>query len=144
MSTKSKLSHVVYECKYHIVIVPKYRFKIFLSRERKIFMRDEIRRICQWKRVEIIEGNVCADHVHLCLSIPPKYAVAHFVGLLKGKMAIKMFEKFTELRKKYWGSHFWARGYYVSTVGINENTIRKYIKNQETIERREEQGTLFE
>ena len=102
----NKLAHVVYECKYHIVVIPKYRYKIF-TKDVKKELRDEIKKLCQWLQVDIIEGNVCKDHVHLCLSIPPKHAVAEVIGAVKGKSAIRMFNKFPELRKKYWGSHFW-------------------------------------
>ena len=110
----NKLSHVVWECKYHIVIVPKYRYKVF-SREIRESVKDELRKLCMWMRVEIIEGNVCKDHLHMCLAIPPKYAISNVIGTLKGKTAIRMFKKFPKLRQKYWGSHFWSRGYYVNT-----------------------------
>jgi putative transposase len=131
--TKYKLSHVVYECKYHIVLVPKYHYKIFNS-EMGFAIRDEFKKLCQWMKIEIIEGNVSKDHVHLCLSIHPKNSVAEVIGTLKGKSAIRMFNKFPELRKRYWGNHFWSRGYYVNTVGINESLIKEYIKNQNKIE----------
>ena len=137
-----RLSHVVWECKYHIVIVPKYRYQIF-SREVKESIKDELRKLCLWMRVEIIEGHVCKDHIHICITIPPKLAVSEVVGTLKGKSAIRMFKKFPELRKQYWGSHFWSRGYYVSTVGKNEEMIRQYIKDQDKLDRLENQGKLF-
>ena len=113
---KSKLAHVVWDCKYHIVVVPKYRYKVF-SREVREAVREEIKRLCRWMRIEILEGHVGEDHVHICLAIPPKYAVSEAIGTLKGKTAIRMFRKFPELRKRYWGSNFWSRGYYVNTVG---------------------------
>jgi putative transposase len=137
-----KLAHVVWECKYHIVIVPKYRYKIF-SREVKESIKDELKKLCLWMRVEIIEGHVCQDHIHMCITIPPKMAVSEVVGTLKGKSAIRMFKKFPDLRKQYWGSHFWSRGYYVSTVGKNEEMIRQYIKDQDKLDRLENQGRLF-
>jgi len=143
MTIKNKIAHVVYECKYHIVIVPKYRYKIF-TKDVRIFLHDEIRKLCLWMKVEIIEGNLSIDHVHLCLSIPPKHAVSEIIGTLKGKSAIRIFNKFPELKKKYWGCHFWSRGYYVSTVGINEGVIREYIKNQDKLDRMETQGKLFQ
>lgn len=143
MNNKHRLSHVVYECKYHIVIVPKYRYKV-LTGKVKIAIRDEIKKLCTWLRIQILEGNVCNDHVHLCLVIPPKYSVAMVLGTLKGKTAIRMFNKFPELKKKYWGSRFWSRGYYVSTVGINEDVIKEYIKNQDKLDRRETQLKLWQ
>ena len=138
----NKLSHVVWECKYHIVIVPKYRYKVF-SREIREAVKDELRKLCVWMKVEIIEGNVCKDHIHMCLAIPPKYAISNVIGTLKGKTAIRMFNKFPKLRHKYWGSHFWSRGYYVNTVGKNEEMIRQYIKDQDKLDRLENQGKLF-
>ena len=138
----NKLSHVVWDCKYHIVIVPKYRYKFF-DREVREAVKDEIKKLCVWMRIEIIEGNVSADHIHMCLSIPPKHAISEVIGTLKGKSAIRMFKKFPELRRRYWGSHFWSRGYYVNTVGLNEEMIRQYIKDQNKLDRFENQGKLF-
>jgi putative transposase len=143
MNTKNTISHVVYECKYHVIILPKYRYKV-LTREIKIFVREEIRKLCLWLGVRIIEGNIGRDHIHLCLLVPPKYSIAEVIGTIKGKTAIKAFNKFPEMKKRYWGSHFWSRGYYVNTVGINEKIIREYIKNQDRIEHYEKQKTLFD
>jgi len=140
--SKFKLAHVVWNCKYHIVLVPKYRYKVF-KREVKEAVKEEIKKLCTWMRIEVIEGHVSKDHVHVCLAIPPKYAVADVIGTLKGKTAIRMFNKFPELRKRYWGSHFWSRGYYANTVGKNEEMIRQYIKNQDKLDRLENQGRLF-
>jgi len=95
-------------------------------------------------RIEVIEGHVYKDHIHMCLSIPPKYSVAEVIGTLKGKTAIRMFNKFPHLRKRYWGSHFWSRGYYTTTVGKNEEMIKDYIKNQDKLDRLTNQGKLFE
>ena len=139
---KNRLSHVVWDCKYHIVIVPKYRYK-FLSKEVKESVRDELRKLCVWMRIEILEGKVCDDHIHMCVAIPPKLAISDVIGTLKGKTAIRMFNKFPELKKRYWGSHFWSRGYYVNTVGKNEEMIRQYIKDQDKLDRLENQGKLF-
>jgi putative transposase len=94
-------------------------------------------------KVEIIQGNVCSDHIHLCCSIPPKFSISEIIGTLKGKSAIRMFNKFPELKKQYWGSHFWSRGYFVSTVGLNEEKIKQYIKDQDKLDRLENQGKLF-
>jgi len=140
--SKKTLSHVVWECKYHVVLVPKYRYQVF-GQEVREAVRDELKKLCLWMRLEILEGHVARDHVHMCLSIPPKYAVSEVMGTLKGKTAIRMFNKFPELRKRYWGSHFWSRGYYVNAVGKNEDTIREYIRNQDKLDRLENQGRLF-
>lgn len=137
-----KLAHVVWDCKYHIVLVPKYRYGVF-NKDVREAVREEIRKLCTWLRIEIIEGNVCNDHVHICMAIPPRYAVSEVLGTIKGKTAIRMFNRFPELRKKYWGSHFWSRGYYVNTVGKNEEMIKQYIKDQDKLDRLENQGKLF-
>ena len=142
MGKYRKLTHVVYKCDYHIVFVPKYRFRI-LTGEIKQFVEESIRLLCEWKQVEIEEMNVQKDHVHLLVSIPPKVSVSNFMGIIKGKTAIKLFKSFPKMRKKpYWGNHFWARGYFVSTVGINEELIRRYIKHQEKEERRLEKERM--
>ena len=133
-----KLSHVVYHCNYHIVWVPKYRFRILDGAVKELVERD-VHVLCSWKEVEVLELSVQRDHVHLVCSIPPKLSVSSFMGLLKGKLAIKLFKSYPGLRKKpYWGNHFWARGYFVSTVGIDEDKIRRYVKYQEEKEREEE------
>jgi putative transposase len=140
--SKNKLAHVVWECKYHIVLVPKYRYKVF-EKEIREAVRNELKKLCLWLQITIIEGHVCKDHVHMCIAIPPKHAVSEIVAMLKGKTAIRMFNKYPELRKKYWGSHFWSRGYYVNTVGRNEDQIRQYIRDQDKLDRLENQGKLF-
>ena len=94
-------------------------------------------------RVELIEGHVCNDHIHICLAIPPKNSISDVIGTIKGKTAIRMFNRFPDLKKRYWGSHFWSRGYYVNTVGKDEKMIREYIRNQDNLDRRENQGRLF-
>jgi putative transposase len=133
-----KLTHTVYHFTYHLVFVPKYRFRIL---EGKIleFVDQKIRQICEWYSVEIDEMNIQKDHVHMVISIPPKLSVSQFVGILKGKTAIKLFEKKRYLREKpLWGNHFWARGYFVSTVGLDEELIKRYVKYQENEEKRKE------
>ena len=140
--SKNSLAHVVWDCKYHIVFVPKYRYEIF-TRDVKEALRNEMRKLCTWLEVGIIEGHVCKDHIHLCLSIPPKYSISDVVGTLKGKVAIRMFNRFPELRKNYWGNHFWSRGYYVNTVGKNEEMIKKYIQDQDKLDRLDKQKKLF-
>lgn len=133
-----KLSHVVYYHVYHIVWTPKYRFRV-IKDNLKLFTEDSIRSICEWKNAEILELNVQPDHVHLVVSLQPKLSVSEFMGIIKGKTAIKIFKSYPGLKKKpYWGNHFWAKGYCSSTVGLNEEKIRKYVKYQEEQERREE------
>ena len=125
------LSHTRWKCQYHVVFIPKYRRKEVMYGKVKADIREILRTLCRYKKVEIIEGAVCADHVHLCLSIPPKLAISEFMGYLKGKSALMIFDKHPELGNKF-ERDFWARGYYVSTIGnVDEATIRKYIKEQE-------------
>ena len=138
MAKWKKLSHVVYQCMYHIVWCPKYRFRILkgaVARE----VEEAIRMLCEWKRVDVVELNVREDHVHVVVSVPPRLAISHVMGVLKGRTAIKLFKSFPRLKRRtYWGNHFWARGYCVSTVGLDEEKIRRYVKYQEENERREE------
>lgn len=133
-----KLTHVVYQCTYHIVWVPKYRYRV-LTGAVKDLVEHDIRVLCQWKDIEVLELNVQSDHVHLICSIPPKLSVSSFMGFLKGKLAIKLFKSYPGLRQKpYWGNHFWARGYFVNTVGLDEELVRRYVKHQEKEERKRE------
>ena len=127
---KRSLSHTVWECKYHIVWVPKKRRKIIYGKLRQE-LSEILKRLCQYKNVEVVEGTMCLDHIHMCLAIPPKYSVSTIVGYLKGKSAMIVFEKYSRLKRNFRGHSFWARGYYVSTVGLDEAKIRKYIKNQD-------------
>ena len=125
----SSLAHCKWECQYHIVFIPKYRKKKLYGMVRDD-VREIIRTLCKYKKVEIIAGAVCADHVHLCVSIPPKLSVSDFVGYLKGKSALMIFDKHPEMGNK-WDRSFWARGYYVSTVGnVDEETVKEYIRRQ--------------
>jgi len=138
MSKYKKLSHVVYKCDYHIVWVPKYRFQI-LTGQVKTLIEEDIRKLCEWKQCEIEEMNVQIDHVHIVVSIPPKVSVSNFMGIIKGKLAIKLFKSYPKLKQRpYWGNHFWARGYFVSTVGIDKEVIKRYVKHQEKEEKRAE------
>lgn len=131
MANKSNsLSSTTWMCKYHIVFIPKYRRKAIYDKYR-VDLQDIIRTLCRYKGVEILEGHMMPDHVHLLLSIPPKISVSSFMGYLKGKSALMMFDKHANLKYKYGNRHFWAEGYYVSTVGLNEATIKKYIQDQE-------------
>ena len=140
-----KLSHVVYQCTYHIVWVPKYRFRILKGAVQELVAPD-IGVLSEWKSVEVLELNVQADHVHLVCSIPPKVSVWEYMGFLKGELAIKLFKSYPGLRQKpYWGNHFWARGYFVNTVGLDEDLIRRYVKYQESQEKkREAQGSDYD
>ena len=138
MDTYKQLAHTTYLCNYHVVFCPKYRFRVMRGKiGQKV--RDWIRRICDWKGIEILEGHVSRDHVHLVLSIPPKYAVSEIIGTIKGRVAIRMFKEIPEFRKKYWGKRFWARGYFVSTIGVDERIIRQYVQKQEMKERQAKQ-----
>ena len=138
MSKFRRQSHAIWQCKYHVVWCPKYRYRI-LKGEIKSQMEEVLRSLCEWKEVEIVEMNVQEDHVHMILEVPPKRSVSEVMGILKGKSAIKIFKSFAGLKKKpYWGNHFWSRGYCVSTIGLDEEKIRRYVKYQEDQEKREE------
>jgi putative transposase len=134
---RESLSHTRWECKYHIVWVPKKRRKIIFGQLRKE-IGLVLRRLCEYKGVKLLEGKACIDHIHVCLAIPPKFSVSGIVGYLKGKSAMMIFEKFTSLKRNFKGHSFWARGYYVSTVGLDEAKVRNYIKTQEENEILEE------
>lgn len=133
----SSLSHTRWKCQYHIVFIPKYRRKVMYGNV-KADVREVLKKLCEFKKVQIVEGAVCADHVHLCVSIPPKLSVSEFVGYLKGKSALMIFDKHPEIGSK-WDRSFWARGYYVSTVGnITEDAIKRYIQEQQEESKQEE------
>jgi putative transposase len=129
------LSHVRWDCKYHVVIVPKYRRKVFYGRLRRQ-IGGILRDLCQQRGIELVEGHAMPDHLHLCLSIPPKYSVAHAIGFLKGKSAVRIHRELLHERRMS-GLHFWATGYCVSTVGLDEARVRQYIREQEEQERRQ-------
>jgi putative transposase len=131
------LSHVKWECKYHVVIVPKYRKKVLYGNLR-VDVGQIIRQLCRQKEVELIEGHAMRDHVHLVLSVPPKYSIAMVLGYLKGKSAIHIHRKLHGIKKGFTGKHFWSRGYCVSTVGLDEEMIRAYVKDQEHLDKQEE------
>ena len=124
------LAHTKWMCKYHIVFTPKYRRKVIYNQIRKD-IGEIMQELCKYKGVEIIEGHMMPDHVHMLLSIPPKYSESSVMGYLKGKSALMIFERHANLKYKYGNRHFWCEGYYVSTVGLNEETIKKYIAEQE-------------
>ena len=142
MSRFRKLSHTIWHCHYHIVWVPKYRYRILTGR-----ISDEvsrcIRAFTEHQKGEVVELNVQVDHVHLLVLVPPKVSISNFVGTLKGRTAIRVFSKFRELKRRpYWGNRFWARGYCVDTVGLDEAKIRSYVQYQESRERQAEQRGL--
>jgi len=129
----TSLSHVRWDCKYHVVFVPKYRKKALFGKFRR--QVDEIlSELCRQRSVELLEGHLMSDHVHMCLRVPPKFSLAHIIGFLKGKSAVLIHRKILKQRRVS-GLHFWARGYCVSTVGLDETTIREYIRKQETTEK---------
>ena len=125
----NSLAHTKWECKYHIVFAPKYRRQIIYGKI-KADIGQMRRKLCEYKGIEIIEAEACKDHIHMLVSIPPKYSVAQIMGYLKGKSSLMIFEKYANLKYKYGNRHFWCRGYYVSTVGANKKAIQEYIKNQ--------------
>ena len=138
-----RLSHTIWHCQYHIVWVPKYRYRI-LSGAVKEAAEGGIQAICGFAGCEVMELNVQQDHVHLVVMIPPKVSVSNLVGRLKGQTAMKLFNQFRQLRKKpYWGNHFWSKGYCVDTVGLDADMIRKYVRYQEVKEKESEQLQLF-
>jgi len=130
------LSHVRWDCKYHVVIVPKYRHKVFYGKMKKR-VGEILRELCRQRGIELLEGNAKPDHIHMCLSIPPKFSVSFTLGFLKGKSAVRIHRELLRERRMT-GLSFWAVGYCVSTVGLDEETIKKYIREQERLENGQE------
>ena len=130
MDQEKTLNHSKWECKYHVVFIPKYRRKS-LYKELRIHLGEVFRELARRKESEIHEGHVMPDHVHMMISIPPKYSVAQVIGYIKGKSAIQIARRYGNRKRNFVGQHFWARGYYVSTVGRDEDVVREYIRNQE-------------
>lgn len=126
---KNTLAHTKWNCKYHIVFVPKYRRRVIYGKI-KVDIGKILRKLCEQKGVEIIEANLCPDHIHMLVSIPPKISVSSFVGYLKGKSSLMIFDQHANLKYRYGNRKFWCKGYYVDTVGRNKKAIQKYIKNQ--------------
>jgi len=125
----SSLAHSKWNCKYHVVFAPKYRIQIIYGKI-KADIGEILRKLCEHKGVEIIEANACKDHIHMLVSIPPKLSVAQFMGYLKGKSSLMIFDRHANLKYKYGNRQFWCKGYYVDTVGRNKKVIEEYIKNQ--------------
>ena len=123
------LAHTQWNCKYHIVFSPKYRRQVIYGKIKKD-IGTMLRRLCEYKGIEIIEAEACKDHIHMLVSIPPKYSVSQIMGYLKGKSSLMIFEKYANMKYKYGNRHFWCRGYYVDTVGRNKKVIEQYIRNQ--------------
>ena len=140
---KQSLAHTKWNCKYHIVFAPKYRRKVFYE-EKRLEIREILRELCQWKGVEIIEGEVCPDHIHMLVSIPPKMSVSGFMGYLKGKSSLRIFQKWGNIKFAYRNREFWCRGYYVDTVGKNTAAIKEYIGNQLKYDKESDQMSLFD
>ena len=141
MNDMNSLSHTKWECKYHIVFAPKYRRKVFYG-EKRVEIGKILRMLCDWKKIEIVEAEVCKDHVHMFVEIPPKVSVSSFVGYLKGRSSLMIYEKYPELKYKYRNREFWCRGYYVDTVGKNAKKIEEYIKHQLDEDKAGEQLTM--
>ena len=130
-------SHVRWYCRYHVVFIPKYRKRLIFGQLR-VGIGKILRQLCDQRGIELVEGHALADHVHLCLSVPPKYSVANTVGFLKGKSAIRIHREYLGKDRNFRGFHFWARGYCVSTVGLDEAKVRAYIRDQREEEKRQE------
>ena len=142
MYDEQSLSHTKWDCKYHIICIPKYRKKAIFEDLRK-YLGEIFRELASQKECKVVEGHLMPDHVHILLSIPPKYSVSQVVGYIKGKSAIQIARNFQGRKKNFVGQHFWARGYYVSTVGKDEEAVREYIQRQEKEDKRFEQLNLF-
>ena len=141
MNDVKSLSHTSWNCKYHIVFAPKYRRKVFFEGKR-LEIGKILRELCNWKGITIIEAEVCPDHVHMLIEIPPKYSVSGIMGYLKGKSSIMIYSQWGNIKYKYRNREFWCRGYYVDTVGKNTKKIKEYIANQLKEDRLSEQLTL--
>jgi len=141
MDDYESLSHSVWDCKYHVVFIPKYRKKTLYGELRQR-LGDVFRTLAKQKECQVVEGHLMPDHVHMLISIPPKYSVAQVIGYINGKSAIHVARTFFDHKRSFVGQHFWARGYFVSTVGRDEATIREYIRNQEVEDKRQEQLKL--
>jgi len=134
-------AHVKWECLYHMVIVPKYRRKVFFGSQRKQ-IGEILRQLCRQKEIGLVEGNAMPDHIHMVLSIPPKYSVAMTLGYLKGKSAVRVHRELVKTQGTLFGRKFWSRGYCVSTVGLDEERIRAYVREQEHLDKQSDQGEL--
>ena len=139
----NRLAHTKWNCKYHIVFAPKYRRKMVYGQKRRE-MGELLRTLCNWMKVKIVEAEVCPDHIHLLLSIPPKMSVSGFMGYLKGKSSLMIFQRFGDMKFAYRNREFWCKGYYVDTVGKNTKAIKEYIENQLKTDRESDQISLYD
>ena len=139
----NSLAHTQWNCKYHIVFAPKYRRQVIYGKI-KVDIGVMLRKLCEYKGVEILEAEACKDHIHMLVSIPPKYSVSQIMGYLKGKSSLMIFEKYANMKYKYGNRHFWCRGFYVDTVGRNKKVIEQYIRNQLQQDYEEEQLSIKE
>ena len=135
MHDRQNLSHVRWECKYHVIVVPKYRKQILYGKIRRR-VGEILKDLCRQRGIEMIEGHLMPDHIHMCLSVPPKFSIAFAIGFLKGKSAVRIHRQILR-NKRVTGLHFWSRGYCVSTVGLDEATICKYIRDQDKLEKQQ-------
>ena len=141
MNDRNSLAHTSWNCKYHIVFAPKYKRKVFYG-QRRYDIGQILRELCRWKNVNLLEAEACPDHIHMLVEIPPKISVSSFMGFLKGKSSLMIYEKWGNIRYKYRNRTFWCRGYYVDTTGKNERVIAEYIKNQLKEDEMSDQLTL--
>ena len=140
---RNSLAHTVWNCKYHIVFAPKYRRKVFFEEKRQ-GIREIFRKLCEWKGIEIIEGEICPDHIHLLVSIAPKYSVSSVMGYLKGKSSLMIFQKWGNIKFAYRNREFWCKGFYVDTVGKDTKMIKEYISNQLKRDKESDQLSIFD
>ena len=137
------LAHTKWNCKYHIVFAPKYRRQVIYGKI-KADIGKMLRKLCEYKQIEILEAEACKDHIHMLISVPPKYSISQIMGYLKGKSSLMIFEKYANLKYKYGNRHFWCRGFYVDTVGRNKKAITEYIRNQLQEDKEAEQLSIKE
>ena len=137
------LAHTKWNCKYHIVFAPKYRRQVIYGKI-KVDIGKMLRKLCEYKQIEILEAEACKDHIHMLISVPPKYSISQIMGYLKGKSSLMIFEKYANLKYKYGNRHFWCRGFYVDTVGRNKKAIAEYIRNQLQEDKEAEQLSIKE
>ena len=142
-NTTNSLAHTRWNCKYHIVFAPKYRRQVIYGKI-KVDIGKMLRKLCEYKQIEILEAEACKDHIHMLISVPPKYSISQVMGYLKGKSSLMIFEKYANLKYKYGNRHFWCRGFYVDTVGRNKKAISEYIRNQLHEDREAEQLSIKE
>ena len=139
----NSLAHTKWNCKYHIVFAPKYRRQVIYGKI-KVDIGKMLRKLCEYKQIEILEAEACKDRIHMLISVPPKYSISQVMGYLKGKSSLMIFEKYANLKYKYGNRHFWCRGFYVDTVGRNKKAIAEYIRNQLHEDREAEQLSIKE